>query len=104
MIYKRTIPDILKAYKAAEQFETDDAMAEALGVSRQVFSHWMNERHQPDPENLRDMTIRFAGKWQGDMAVDILKNMESDIPCICLEQIGDNGPCPKHGQAHWVAA
>jgi hypothetical protein len=18
------------------------------------------------------------------------------IPCICLKQIGDNGPCPKH--------
>ena len=96
---KRTIPDVLKAYKAAEQFESDSAFAEALSLSRQVMSHWMNERHAPTNEWLQAMATVKRGQWQSDMAVDILKLRGQDIPCICLEVLGDNGICPKHGIA-----
>jgi hypothetical protein len=94
---KSTIPEILKAYKAAEQLETDEKLAESLSVSKQVLSHWMNQRHAPTNEWLQAMAIVKRGKWQGDMAIDLLKLRGKDVPCICLEIIGDNGICPKHG-------
>jgi len=96
---KRTIPDVLKAYKAAEQFESDSAFAEALSLSRQVMSHWMNGRYTPTGEWLQTMAIVKRGQWQGDMAVDLLKLRGMEIPCVCLDLVGDNGVCPKHGVA-----
>ena len=104
MSKKLTVPEVLKAYKIAERFKTDNDMADALSLSRQVLSHWMTERHAPTNEWLRSMAIVYRSRWQGDMAVDLLKLRKQDIPCICLEMIGDNGPCPKHGIQHAVVS
>lgn len=93
-----TEADILRAYQAEQEFQTDTAFADALLVTRGKMSNWLNHVHYPDLPWLLQTARLFAGKWQSDLAVDILRRRgnEDDIPCVCTDAIGDNGPCPKH--------
>ena len=95
---KLTEPEIMGAYKAAERIETDAQFARELMVSRQRMGQWLVGTHAPDKDWLQLTALVFNGKWQSQMAVDLLKHrgLEDDVPCICLEVIGDNGHCPKH--------
>lgn len=43
------IPALLDAAKTAQGFETDMALAKALGVSRSAVSAWRNGQKGPDP-------------------------------------------------------
>ena len=96
-----TEADILRKYQRMQEFQTDTAFADALTVSRQKMSSWLKGFHYPEFGWLVQIARLFAGSWQSDLAVELLRRRgnEEDIPCICSEEIGDNGPCPKpkHG-------
>ena len=95
-----TEAEIFEAYRIANQL-SDTEFARELQVSKGRLSHWMNARHYPPLEWLTVTAREFTGKWQSDLAVYILRKRgnEDDIPCVCEDVIGDNGPCPKHGAA-----
>ena len=95
MAKKITEADVLEAYRAAQQMNQSE-FAAALGMSRQSYSAYVNEGRKQDLAGLRETALKEVGTWIGDLAVDLLKVRGSDIPCVCLEMIGDNGPCPKH--------
>lgn len=94
-----TVADVFRAYQAAELL-SDEEFARALSVSRQTLHNRRKRTYYPKKDWLITTARLYAGEWQSDLAVDILKllGLEDDIPCICLEVIGDNGPCPKHGE------
>jgi len=98
--------EIMKAYKAAGLFESDSAFADDLSVSRQTMSQWLNDIYKPQSTWLRLTALLHKDNWRGKMCVDLLnaRGLEDDIPCVCLEKTGDNGPCPKHGHGSTVSA
>lgn len=91
---------ILRRYQKTEGFTgvgADTAFSEALGVSRQVLSNWFNSINSPTNDFLSATALECVTTWQGDLAVELLNLRGLSVPCVCLEIIGDNGPCPKHG-------
>lgn len=96
---EQTVPDILRKYQDAQGFETDMAFADALSISRQSMSQWLNETHQPSVDVLKLWALMyvFLSPWKSRMAVELLKTMghEGEVPCTCL-QMGDNIYCPRH--------
>jgi len=94
----KTEVEIIQAYQSAEGLETWRELATALGVSRTTVGNWLRGSCSPDEEWLRKQALKLVG-WQSEMAIALLEVRGEDIPCVCLEQIGDNGLCPKHGIA-----
>ena len=89
---------IMRRYQKTEGFASDADFAESLGESRQNLSNWFNGIKSPTNDWLRALALEQVGNWQGDMAVELLNLRNPDfVPCVCLEFIGDNGHCPKHG-------
>ena len=88
--------DVLKAYQAAEQFENASRFAAALGVSKQAVSLWLTKGTKPGVEWLQGLAVEYREKWQGNMAVDILRVRGLTVPCVCQTSLGDRGFCPKH--------
>lgn len=87
---------IFRYYQERAELETDSALADALDIDRRRLFNWLSGRQSPDLEWLQSVTVKYAGNWQSHLAVDMLTLREQEIPCLCLEYIGDNGPCPKH--------
>lgn len=92
-----TEADVFMAYQAAQRLD-DSEFARQIGSYRQQYWQWKNRVHYVQRDWLIKTARTFAGSWQSDMAVDILRRRGEDeaIPCVCLEQVGDNGPCPRH--------
>jgi len=95
---KLTEVEIIQAYQSAEGLETWHELAAALGLSCTVVGNWLRGLCGPDGDWLRRQALKMAG-WQSEMAIALLEARGEEVPCICLDQIGDNGPCPKHGIA-----
>lgn len=99
---KTSDAQIIKAYKSISNIEKDVEMAKALGISRQCMSNYMRGVSQPEFDILKKWFFGSYPAWVRAMTLDIYKNRPSDhVPCVCLERLGDNGPCPQH-YAHWV--
>jgi hypothetical protein len=92
---------VLKSYRIAgetdELFSSLTGFAEYMGVSKQTLNNWMQKKGKPAIEWLQQTAIDYVGEPQGEMAVDMLKRRFLVVPCVCQTEIGDHGPCPKHG-------
>jgi len=92
--------EIWQACKKEQGFATDSAFAEALGVSRQRLSQWLNGIWKPSTDVLKLMALMNmpVTLWKAQLAISLLKarNLEHEIPCSC-EPNGETNPlCPKH--------
>jgi transcriptional regulator with XRE-family HTH domain len=95
MAKKITEAEILEYYRESRGMGRTEFAAE-LGMSKQSYSTYINNGVKPDLEGLQDSAVTYVGTWIGDLCVALLSVRDATIPCICLEHIGDNGPCPKH--------
>lgn len=91
--------DIFRLWQARQGLNVDSRFADALGISRAKLWNWYNGINEPETEGLQEIALAYRGKWQCELAVEVLNFRKADVPCVCLESIGDNGPCPKHGGA-----
>ena len=92
---KITDSDIFKAYQAAEGLSQSD-MAEALGITRQGVHNYLKGT-RPTTEFVLRWFLHGSTDWVKEMALEIFARRPGhEVPCVCLERIGDNGPCPRH--------
>lgn len=70
---KLSVGEILTAYQKAQGFETDTALADALGVSRQSVWQWLNDIHKPSVMWLQVLALSNPGTWKEELANDLLK-------------------------------
>lgn len=89
--------DIFRVWQAKKGFRSDAEFARALEISRSRLNNWLAEINAPPTEWLQALARDFAGEWQSELAAETLEFREADVPCVCSQYIGDNGPCPKHG-------
>lgn len=90
--------DIFERWRAVEGIETKAEFAALFGMSRQQYNNVLNGSYVSAKE-LSSVAIRHAGRWIAECAAEVMR-VQGDgelIPCVCLEQVGDNGPCPRHG-------
>ena len=101
----KTESDVFEAFRAEHELNDTD-FAYALAISKGRWSNWKAMRHYAPREWLIQTARVFSGAWQSELAADLLRRrgFEDDIPCVCLELIGDNGPCPKHVQVEKAVA
>jgi len=91
----RTEADIFRAYQAAASLKPSE-MALALGISRQSMNNYF-QGTKPLAGVVLNWFVKGSEDWVREMALDIFKGRpEIEVPCLCLEQIGDKGPCPRH--------
>lgn len=95
MTKKITEAEVLEYYRELRGLGRTEFAAE-LGMSRQSYSTYINNGVKPDLEGLQESARKYVGTWIGDLCVALLSVRGAEIPCICLEKIGDNGTCPKH--------
>jgi hypothetical protein len=100
MVRDNDIVKVLRATQREQEFLTDSAFAEALGVDRQKLWNWLNYVNQPDVNWLKLATVlnMVTKPWKAQMAIDILTAMGigDEIPCSCFDIQGDNEYCPRH--------
>ena len=88
--------DIFKAYRAAEGMKQTE-MAQVLGIQRQRLFSYENEEYKPSTSLLVNWFLYAPEPFVREMALEMLVRRPVDErPCVCLEVIGDNGPCPRH--------
>ena len=86
----------------AARGEQDLSVAEfstALGISRQwYYAQLTNQRDVLDLKTLSTLALDQAGMWVGQLAVRCIELIDARfVPCPCETEIGDHGPCPRHG-------
>lgn len=94
MAKKRTEADVIREFQSSHEL-TPSELADAFGVSRQTVHNWLTAVHLPSSDWLTAVAMEERD-WKQQMAVDLLTLRGAAVPCVCLEKIGDNGPCPKH--------
>jgi len=82
------------------------AFADALGVSRQWYHDRLNKGGDVlGLRTLAELSVGHADGWIGKVAVDCIRLMDARfVPCPCQTEIGDRGPCPRHGEKAEVVA
>ncbi len=78
---------------------TKGAFAEVLGISRMWYDQILNEGKTIDPKTLNMVCVDHVGTPVGDLAVELMIawHGRQNVPCVCQTELGDCGPCPKHG-------
>lgn len=79
---------------------------EEIGISRQWYSGQLKKKRDIlGVKDLSALALDRVGEWIGQMAVKLLieGGNERFIPCVCQTEIGDCGPCPKHGGLQLLA-
>lgn len=101
MAKARTAKDVFEKWRALQGIETKSEFATLLGMSKQQYNNIFNLGYSVSAKELSSLAIRHAGSWISECAVEVMRVQgdEELIPCVCLENIGDNGPCPRHGSA-----
>ena len=89
--------EIMEGYRTAEGLKKTE-MADALGISRQLYNLYTKKNGSVPSSTLVMMWfLRGAEEWVREMALELfVRRPELERPCVCLEMIGDNGPCPRH--------
>lgn len=88
--------DIFKAFRAAEGINQSD-MARALAIPRQRLHAYENDVYRPTISQLTIWLLYGEPDWVREMALEMMVRRPVDErPCVCLVDIGDNGPCPRH--------
>lgn len=75
------------------------AFAELLGVSRMWYDLILNDGKTIDLKTLSGVSRDQVGTPLGQLAVDLIVAWHGaeNVPCVCQTELGDAGPCPKHG-------
>ena len=96
MSQKLSEADIFKAYRAAEQLKKAE-MARVLEIPRQRYGDYESDSYKPTTSQLTNWFLYAPEPFVREMALEMLVRRPVDErPCVCLEVIGDNGPCPRH--------
>lgn len=94
----KTEADILEGYRQAEDLKKAD-FARELKISRQRLNNYLQGISRPDSSIVLDWLRNGYADFVHEMALEIfVRRPELERPCICLERIGDNGPCPRHSE------
>ena len=82
-----------------EQGLTVAEFSTVLGISRQWYYTRLENSGDVLPlKELSQLAVDHVGAWVGDLAVRCIKLIDPRfVPCPCETEIGDNGPCPRHG-------
>lgn len=98
MAKKETTLQLLERVRGELELSKGD-FAEALGVSRQWYDQILNDGKQVDLKTLSAVARDQAGSEIGGLAVELIVRWhgKENVPCVCQTELGDNGPCPKHG-------
>lgn len=91
----KTQAEILEGYRTKVFKLSKSDFAHELNSSRQSYHLWLGDTSIAY-ETLCDWARHNMGGWLGVMAIELLNARGLELPCACLEVIGDNGPCPKH--------
>lgn len=80
------------------------SFCEEIGITRQWY--YVCRENKRDPLSLQalsELAIDHMGDRVGYLAVECIRLIDARfIPCPCQTNIGDNGPCPKHGLLAFV--
>lgn len=99
----KTVREILERARVAQGLKKAH-FAEDLGVSRQQLHNWLVGA-DISLQWLSERAVDWVGEWRGKLMVELLRSYgEHLVPCVCQTEIGDCGPCPKHGSGVKVKA